>query len=208
MDSADVLCNRAMRLQIQIQEAAEKLSRIGLATGTSAEVLVGWRAPPAGWMNLNSDGSVVAGNAAAGGVIRDQDGRFIMAFSRNLGGGTVTRAELAGVVYGLHTAWRLGYRKVVAQVDSMVIIQLIKEARNCHPHFTLINEVRGLLGRDWEVDLQHVFREGNVVADYLASLGHGLPPGDHIIELPCSRLSHLLYFDTIGVQTPRMVTIN
>ncbi|CAL1410927.1 unnamed protein product [Linum trigynum] len=104
--------------------------------------MVTWKPPPRGWMCLNSDGSVSAGNAAG--------------FYRNLGGGTVTRAELAGVTFGLQTAWRLGFRKEVAQVDSAVAIQLIKEGRDCHPYFVLVNQIRGLLARDWEVDLQHV----------------------------------------------------
>ena len=40
-----------------------------------------------------------------------------------------------------------------------------------HKHGVIIEDIRSLLQREWEVKLVHVFREGNLCADYLAKLG-------------------------------------
>ncbi|CAI0400170.1 unnamed protein product [Linum tenue] len=107
---------------------------------------------------------------------------MLRAFSRNLGEGSITKAELAGIVFGLQTAWEMGFRQVQVQTDSLSAIQLIGSAGERHPHLALISEVRRLQALDWRVEIIHVYREGNVVADYLASLGHGRPPGDHFVD--------------------------
>ncbi|CAL1389137.1 unnamed protein product [Linum trigynum] len=127
---------------------------------------------------LNSDGSVVNGQAAAGGVLRDENGRLIRAFSMKLGEVSITRAELEGIVKGLQVAWNEGLRCIVVHTDSQTAIKLIKEAENRHRHFLLVQEARRLLALDWQVQLLHVYREGNFVADYLASAGHKLQQGD------------------------------
>ncbi|CAI0393757.1 unnamed protein product [Linum tenue] len=102
----------------------------------------------------------------------------------------------------------MGIRKLIVQTDSQTAIRLITTAGLRHPHSAMIQEARRLLAQEWEVELLHVFREGNVVADYLASLGHGLPPGDHIINTPYHMLSYWLYYDLLGVSLPRLIPDN
>ncbi|CAI0385141.1 unnamed protein product [Linum tenue] len=140
------------------------------------------------------------GNAADDGVLRSHDDRLIKAFTRNLSEGSITRVDLSGVEYGLRLAWELGIRQLKVQTDSIDATKLIESADDKYPPAALINGIR-----NWVVEIAHIFREGNVVADYLASLGHGLPVGDHSIEFTCPMLNYWLYFDVIGVQTPRLV---
>ncbi|CAL1382608.1 unnamed protein product [Linum trigynum] len=68
--------------------------------------MIGWQAPTQGWACLNMDGSVMLsqGSAAARGVLRSDEGRFVRCFMVNLGGGSITHAELAGIDYGLRLA--------------------------------------------------------------------------------------------------------
>ncbi|CAI0540382.1 unnamed protein product [Linum tenue] len=73
---------------------------------------------------------------------------MLRAFARNLGEGTITRAELAGLVHGLHIAWEMGIRKFIVQTDSKTAIQLITTARFRHPHSALILEARQMLAQD------------------------------------------------------------
>ncbi|EEF29437.1 conserved hypothetical protein [Ricinus communis] len=74
------------------------------------DVLIGWSAPPFGWLKLNSDGAVKRNrNSFAGGVIHNYEGRWI------------------------------------------------KGTQN-------------LIRKDWSVQIHHVYREANGVADSLASL--------------------------------------
>ncbi|CAI0545592.1 unnamed protein product [Linum tenue] len=158
-------------------------------------------------MCVNTDGSVIQSQSStsAGGVIRDDNGRFVKAFAVNLGGGSITRAELAGIEHGVKLAWAAGASKVLIQTDSTTAISLIESATQEHPHYRHIAEIRRWISRDWQVKLEHVYRETNYTADYLASLGHSLPIGLHVYELPSSTMAYWLYFDSIGVQTPRYI---
>ncbi|CAI0475113.1 unnamed protein product [Linum tenue] len=58
----------------------------------------------------------------------------------------------------------------------------------------VVSEIRRILQRDWQVRIEHVFREGNAVADFLASTGHSIPPGVHIINQPSSMLNYCFFF--------------
>ncbi|CAI0403203.1 unnamed protein product [Linum tenue] len=102
-------------------------------------------------------------------------------------------------------AWEEGARQVEVQTDSRTALELIRESVGTHPHHILISQIRQLLSRDWQVELKHVYREGNVAADFLASLGHSLSVGEHTITAPSPTLNHLLLYDVMGIQTPRFV---
>ncbi|CAL1402632.1 unnamed protein product [Linum trigynum] len=114
----------------------------------------------------------------------------------DLGGGSITRADLLGMLQGLHCAWEMGIRKAILQTDSKTTIQLLESAATTHPHFTVVSELRQLLQKDWHVRIEHV-REGNAVADYLASIGHSRSLGVHIFLQPSSMLNYWLLFDQL-----------
>ncbi|CAI0462096.1 unnamed protein product [Linum tenue] len=171
--------------------------------------MVNWQGPPEGWVCLNTDGAVnlSEGTAAAGGILRRHDGRFIRAFAANLGGGSITHAELTGIVHGLRLAWDSGARKIEIQTDSVTAVHLIQSGVDMHPHHALIAEARRLIELDWEVKVKHVFRESNFTADYLASLGQSLQIGVQVIDNPSPTLNYWMFFDVMGVQTPRLVNV-
>ncbi|CAL1401621.1 unnamed protein product [Linum trigynum] len=205
--STQQLLNQVRALRRQIEQAgvmARKVLGAGLARNME---LIGWKRSLSGWFCLNTDGSVTGGQVitAAGGVIRNDEGRFVKAFSTNLVGGSITHTEMVGIVIGLQLAWEEGCQKVLVQTDSAMAVQLLQEATPGHPHYVQVSAIRDLLAREWEVHVGHIFREGNVVADYLASVGHALPAGVHVFKNPSSMLSNWLYFDTLGIQTPRLV---
>lgn len=77
--------------------------------------LVGWNPPPSGWVKLNSDGSVRGGEykASSGGIIRNMDGDWLSGYSWNIGACSIAKAELWGVVDGLHLAYEKGFRWTV-----------------------------------------------------------------------------------------------
>ncbi|CAN1124995.1 Putative ribonuclease H protein At1g65750 [Linum perenne] len=68
--------------------------------------LIGWRLGGEGWYTLNTDGSLRSStnSATAGGIIRDDNGRFVTAFASNLGCCSVVRAEIKGIVDGMREA--------------------------------------------------------------------------------------------------------
>ncbi|CAI0405948.1 unnamed protein product [Linum tenue] len=137
--------------------------------------------------------------------MRGSDGRFLKAFTANLGGGSITRAELAGIVYGLDLAWEQGARKVILQTDSSTAKNLIDKATPSNIHFTQVAVIRQRLNRNWTVRIDHVFREANFATDYLASMGHSQSIGVHILDRPDTKLLYWLMFDRVGGETPRFV---
>lgn len=68
------------------------------------------QAPPAGWVALNVDGSaqLLPPAASFGGLIRDNDGRFVRGFYDSLGNSTIMRVELCALLHGLELCWELG----------------------------------------------------------------------------------------------------
>ncbi|CAN1227754.1 Putative ribonuclease H protein At1g65750 [Linum perenne] len=164
--------------------------------------------PPPEWVTLNSDGSVIpeTGRAAAGGLFRDADGRCLAAFSMNLGICSITRAELRGAMTGLQIAWDRGFWRIIVQLDSCVAVQLLLgDGEDSHQHSSEIASSREMLDRDWMIKVEHIYREGNRVADYLAGIGHALPIGVHDVSSfdPC--LSHHLLYDLLGISQTRFV---
>ncbi|KAL2506296.1 Uncharacterized protein Adt_21917 [Abeliophyllum distichum] len=105
--------------------------------------LVFWRTPPVGSYKINTDGCVKDGVASGGGIIRDSSGQCIRAFFSFYGDCTILEAELRAILDGIILAQRLGLS--VLWVEHLLA-----------------------LDRD---TITHIFREGNQVADLLASEG-------------------------------------
>ncbi|CAN1130258.1 Putative ribonuclease H protein At1g65750 [Linum perenne] len=172
---------------------------------------VRWEPGPEGWVTLNSDGSVdqQARKASAGGVLRNSEGRCLLAFSMNLGSCSITRAEMRGAIEGLKRTWEAGFRRVVLKMDSKAVISLLTSAdMSTHQHSVEKLEFQELIRRDWEIQVEHTFREGNQTADFLASLGYGYPFGSHTVLSSDSRLGYFLRLDCLGIAEPRSVLIN
>ncbi|CAN0891305.1 Putative ribonuclease H protein At1g65750, partial [Linum grandiflorum] len=76
---------------------------------------------------LSTDGSLrcPAKIAAAGGVIRNDIGRFVKTFAANLGSCSITRVEMRAIVDGLNIAWFLGICRIRVQSDSMAVIAIL-----------------------------------------------------------------------------------
>ncbi|CAN1144586.1 Putative ribonuclease H protein At1g65750 [Linum perenne] len=141
---------------------------------------ISWKPGSVNWVTVNVDGSVLRGptRAAAGGAVRTEDGRAVGAFVANLGSCSVTRAELRGAVLGLELAWSMGYRFVELQLDSRAAIALIQQTGEpSHQHALEVLACQELCRRSWVVKIQHTYREGNKVADFLANRGHEFPFG-------------------------------
>ncbi|CAN0846720.1 Putative ribonuclease H protein At1g65750 [Linum grandiflorum] len=68
--------------------------------------MIGWRLGDEGWFTLSTDGSLQSPqrDATAGGVIRNDRGSFVKAFTMKLSCCSITRAEMRGIVEGLKLA--------------------------------------------------------------------------------------------------------
>ncbi|CAN0863346.1 Putative ribonuclease H protein At1g65750 [Linum grandiflorum] len=95
---------------------------------------------------------------------------------------------MQAIVNGLQLAWNLGIRRIQVQSDSMTAISI--------------------LAKDSELRHQHIYREANFAADYLANLGHSLPYGMHLFDSSDRGLSHWLHYDLFGISLTRFVRVS
>lgn len=83
-----------------------------------------WDVPLDGWVKLNCDAAVtnLGANAAAGGVVRNADGNFLLGFAMDIGEATVTMAELKAILTSLNVLRGKGYSKIVINSDSLTAV--------------------------------------------------------------------------------------
>ena len=82
-------------------------------------------------------------------------------------------AELAVVRRGLEMAWDKGTKHLQLELDSKVVLTWLTNPYINYPTnmMPLICDCRNLLTLEWEVHVQHVYREANGCADDLAKQG-------------------------------------
>lgn len=71
--------------------------------------------------------------------------------------------------------------------------------------WALINRIRDLSNKDWEVNLLHTWRAGNRCANFLANLGHSFEKGLSCFDKPHGHLIHLLFDDCSAASFRRVV---
>ena len=163
------------------------------------------------WIKLNVDGCSKGnpGVVGADGVLWGKMGTWMGGFARNNGICSSVTAELWAIYVGLQFTWEKGFRKVVLESDSSVVVEIImRDKMSMNRNYNLIMQIKGLLGRDWEVKTLHVYREANCVAVWLANYGLTRDLVDKesdVLTEPPAGLYTLSYYDLIGAIVPRLI---
>ncbi|CAN1162756.1 Putative ribonuclease H protein At1g65750 [Linum perenne] len=119
------------------------------------------------------------------------------------------RAELRTVEFGLRIAWDTGVRKVQLQLDSAAAVAaILGESDFDSRHGQTLQSIANLRQKDWEVDISHIYREGNRVADLLANHGHLLDFELHVNCLYPSEVDRTIWSDFCGACLPRLCVLN
>jgi len=115
------------------------------------ETWVHWESPMRGWKFLNVDGAVRGnpGRASARGVIRGEEGEWVIGFSENLGQCSVVKAELHGLLRGLKIAKDIPIHKLWVQSDSNTVVGMLNNPISCHAEFSHLKDQCRLL-IEWE----------------------------------------------------------
>ncbi|XP_057429441.1 uncharacterized protein LOC130722649 [Lotus japonicus] len=107
--------------------------------------------------------------------------------------------EHLAIFHGLRIAWDLGIRHVVCFSDSMLAISLVRDPPSqFHVFAVLVNNICALLRRDWEVRVEHILREGNSCADFLAKAGAMQDQSFYMVHHPLPGMESLLLADSMG----------
>jgi ribonuclease HI len=129
-------------------------------------------APPAD-ATLFADGGSRGnpGHAASAAVLVAQDGRVLDEIGQYLGIATNNVAEWTALCLGLERAAERGLRRLNVRLDSeLVVKQMRKEYRVKHADLQpLYQRALALLRRFEHVDIQHVRRHENKLADRLVN---------------------------------------
>ena len=81
---------------------------------------VGWTPLHRGWIKLNIDGSFKGNNnlAVGGGLLRSRKCDWLGDFSFHQGACMTKEVELWALLVGLRTAWIIGIKQLVAEINS------------------------------------------------------------------------------------------
>ncbi|KAH9723430.1 putative leucine-rich repeat receptor-like serine/threonine-protein kinase [Citrus sinensis] len=166
-----------------------------------------WSPPFWPWCKLNTDGAAKkTGEASAGGLIRDHNGAWLALFGMNIGSCSVTVAELWGLYQGLNIAWQNGIRWLQVEVDSICILHLVTTPMITSNELSpLIKSIKDLISRSWRITINHVYREANFAADFLANHGLSFPLGLHLFPNSPPGIIAYLQHDMYGVAYRRFV---
>lgn len=88
--------------------------------------------PPKGWIKLNFNGCSKRnlGMAIVGGLFFDDKGRVMEGYAKGLGIATSNETEAINFWWGLKRAKQCGYRKLIIEADSKLIIEALKGKMN------------------------------------------------------------------------------
>ncbi|CAN1796452.1 Putative ribonuclease H protein At1g65750 [Linum perenne] len=119
------------------------------------------------------------------------------------------RAELKAAAIGLELAWNMGARKVHLQVNSQAVVCAINTRQQYdYRHSQTILHIHQLLTRNWMVEVSHVYRERNRVADLLVHHSHSLCLGSHFNFVCSPDFEREISSDIVGVYFPRLISSN
>ncbi|KAK4266456.1 hypothetical protein QN277_027375 [Acacia crassicarpa] len=141
-----------------------------------------WEVPCHGWIKLNVDGACAHNRVATcGGIIRDDTGSLKQGFMfRAEEPADSLLAELWAVLFGLKMCWDLGERRVSLESDAEEVVALLTtDSQPSHPDEDVIQEIKGKIGRSWEVQVRWIPRDANKAADYVAKQAFDVWPDIH-----------------------------
>lgn len=102
----------------------------------------------------------------------------------------------------------MGFQRLVIECDAQVVVQFLNHGVDAdHLYVALAAIICESLSNDWEVRVNHVYREANVVGDFLASLTHNQELGVHVLSNPPIGFSMFLLSDVVRAPLTRFVRV-
>lgn len=170
---------------------------------------VRWCRPPMEYYALNTDGAAKGspGMAGGGAIIRDHRGGSASALAMSFGVCSSFNAEVMALCKGLELAQELQISKLQVQLDNIACVQILQSGDSGRNECTYILRqcIQLIQHEGWEIQVKHVYHEGNRAADWLANLGVSQLLPTSLFSSAPRGLSSILDEDLRGVTTPRLV---
>lgn len=99
-------------------------------------------------------------------MARDCNGGWLLGEARQVNASSVLTAELIAILHGLQMGWKMKLPGIILESDSEGATDLVLGVRECNGgDFLIVKTCRELMLRNWRVQIIHVFREANWIAD-------------------------------------------
>ncbi|XP_070045233.1 uncharacterized protein [Nicotiana tomentosiformis] len=140
-----------------------------------------WQLPRERWYKCNTGGASKGnpGPSSLGFCVRDDAGDLIYARSVNLDETTNVVAEAKAILQGLEYCYANSLHPLILETDCLLLKKIIE--REWEPHWCVMAEVQKIqeLRDHFNVIFQHVYREGNTLADYIANIAFSFARTTH-----------------------------
>ena len=133
-----------------------------------------WEKPNAGWKKLNTDGSLVDSLGLVGGrgVVRDEQGNWVLGYARRIGPVNSFLAELWSLRDGLLLCVQAQVQALIVEMDTKALVDAFSNQTKSNAIVSsLMEDCRHLATQIPQVSFRHIYREANMYADHLAKLG-------------------------------------
>lgn len=171
--------------------------------------VVKWIKPMVGY-KCNSDGASKGNPGPSSGAycIRDVEGNFVYAEVKRMEDNNNLKAEIKAITMGLEYCRTKEIFPVILETGSLAVKKMIYGEWDVPWSVTMeIRKIKHLM-KEREVVIEHVFREGNKVADFLANYVFSFAGTDSIIFSSFQDLSNdakvLLNMDKAGIANLRI----
>ncbi|KAF3956414.1 hypothetical protein CMV_018453 [Castanea mollissima] len=146
-----------------------------------------WEKPPMGWIKLNTDGSLSGdlGLAGGGGVFRNEEGEWILGYSRHIGITSGFMAELWAIQDGLLLCVERNFQAVEIEMDAKVVCDVLCTPTQSNLIISpIVDDCRQLASRVPQIRFKYCFREANRCVDGLARMGGQQAAGFSVYDCP------------------------
>ena len=139
--------------------------------------LAKWLSPPSGRLKVNVDGSFRSshGDGGVGVVIRDEGGSCLVAAAHHYAyAASVVHMEAEAARAGILLALQHSYDTIDLECDNSMVVNLLLSGMEDRSEIgCIIGDCKSYLTCFRSIQVSHVFREANGVANRLAHLASG-----------------------------------
>ncbi|KAM0854637.1 hypothetical protein ACQ4PT_050311 [Festuca glaucescens] len=121
-----------------------------------------WRAPPSGWIKINTDSSFLGRDlpGGAGAIARDDNGRVIIAACSPISRySNADDAEAKAALMGIKVLSGMGYSKIILDMDSAAVVSALRAVGpDRSMSWATVDETKKMLKEAYIYRINHVRR--------------------------------------------------
>ncbi|WMV17864.1 hypothetical protein MTR67_011249 [Solanum verrucosum] len=131
-----------------------------------------WKPPELGTLKCNIDGASRGnpGRSAYGFCLRNHKGDLIYAQGEEINECTNIEAEAIAIKEAIYHCVAICLDKVCIKTDSLILVKILAGIWEVPWHIAILVSDIKALALQCQVRIQHAYREGNTLADYMANL--------------------------------------